>query len=188
MSLSFEALRFVQRAFANPADASNPVLLNRLKNAAENAWEGIVALHAPASPMTWETRMLMRGATQTSNRTPFRFPRPVEIVGFLPILTIIPSDDDTLETPSTDVLQVQIDTDNQSYMTSGDGISSNAGGNSGPFVTLSGVSVQVPRIVGYKLRNPTPDIGFTYRWSLSVAGGAIYNDCLINMVMYARYL
>lgn len=190
MSLAFEALRFVQRAYQNPSDASNPALLERLKKSAENAWEGIVALHAPASPMTWQSRAMILGAVQQTNRVSFRFPRPVEIVGFLPILTVIPSDDDTLQTPSTDVIDVQIDTDNQNYMTNSSGVSSNAGNgsNSSPFVVLSGMSVQVPRIVGYKLRTPTPDIGFTYRWTLSVADGAIYNDCLISMVMYARYL
>jgi hypothetical protein len=50
------------------------------------------------------------------------------------------------------------------------------------------MSVQVPRVVGYKLENPTPDIGFTYRWAQDVSGGAVYKDCIIAMAMYARYL
>jgi hypothetical protein len=179
-------LKYIGRARRNPSDAGDPNLLARLEKYAKQAWEGIVALHAPASPMTWETRMIMRGATQTSNRTPFRFPRPVEIVGFLPTLVVLSTGGAI--TPSTDILQVSVDTDNQNYLTSGDGVSTNAGGNVGPYVTLSAMSVQVPRVVGYKLENPTPDIGFTYRWAQDVSGGAVYKDCIIAMAMYARYL
>lgn len=187
MSLAFEVLRYVGIAEKNPTLAGDPNYLARLRKYAKQAWEGIVALHAPASPMTWQSNALMAGSVQTSNRVSFRYPRPVEIVGFYPVIVPYDEDDDLL-TPTTDALQIAIDTDNQAYMTSGDGVSTNAGGNAGPFVSLSGISVQVPRIVGYKLENPTPDIGFTYRWSLDVSAGAIWNDCLIQLVMYARYL
>jgi hypothetical protein len=186
MSLAFETLKFIQRVRRQPSDGSDPNLLARLEKYAKQAWEGIVALHAPASPMTWETRMIMRGTVQTSNRTPFTFPRPVEIVGILP--TLIKVTTGGLITPTTDVLQVSIDTDNQNYLTSGEGISTNAGGNIGPYVCLSAMSVQTPRIMGYKLENPKPNIGFTYRWALDVSGGAIYEDCIIATTMFARYL
>lgn len=186
MSLSYEVLRYVSRVERNPSDAGDPNLIGRLRKYAKQSWEGIVALHAPASPMTWETRMIMRGSVQTSNRISFRYPRPVEIVGFLP--TLITLTTGGASTPNTDVLQVSIDTDNQNYLTSGEGVSSNAGGNVGPYVTLSAMSVQVPRIVGYKLENPTPDIGFTFRWGVDVSAGAVFKDCIIAMAMYARYL
>jgi hypothetical protein len=194
MSLAYEVLRFVDRATKRPADASDPRLLARLEAYARDAWEGIVALHAPASPMTWEVVTVLRGAVQLSNRVSFRFPRPVEIVGFYP--TIIPLATPTttgILTPTTNTIAVSMDTDNQNYLTSGDGISTPAGGTAGPFVTLASMSVQVPRIVGYKLRNPTPDIGFTYRWKRDAAGGvgtppAVYFDTLISLAMYARYL
>lgn len=188
MSLAYEVLRYVDRAFKQPADASDPILLKRLQKYANEAWEGIVALHAPASPMTWECRTNLVGTAQRTNRIQFRYPRPVEIVGFLPTL-IVYGTNPALITPSTDDLMVSIDTDNQNYLTSGEGVSSNAGGTAGPFVTLTCMSVQVPRIVGYKLRNPTPDIGFTFQWAQNVTGGvAVYNSCTIAMAMYARYL
>lgn len=188
MSLAYETLRFINRAFQNPADASDPVLLNRLKKYADEAWEGIVALHAPASPMTWEVRTNLVGTVQSTNRVSYRYPRPVEIVGFLPTL-IVYGTDPTKLTPSTDDLMVAIDTDNQNYLTAGEGVSSNAGGTAGPFITLTAMSVQVPRIVGYKLRNPTPNIGFKFQWAQNVAGGiAVYKDTTIAMAMYARYL
>lgn len=186
MGLAYEVLRYVDRAMKRPADAGDPRLLAQLEKYAREAFEGVVALHAPASPMTWETVALFRGAAQQSVRSPFRFPRPVEIVGFFPTLQILTTGGAT--SPSLDSLSVSIDTDNQNYLTSGDGISTPAGGQAGPFVTLSAMSVQTPRIVGYKLRNPTPDIGFTYRWKLDTSGGAVFKDVLISMCIYARYI
>jgi hypothetical protein len=190
MSLAYEALRFIDRIRRNPADGSDPRLLDRLEKYAKEAFEGIVALHAPASPMTWETVSLLRGSTISGPRQPFRFPRPVEIVGFMPtVLPILPASGGGV-IPTTDSIAVQIDTDNQNYMTSGDGISTNAGGTAGPFVTLTTLGVQIPRVVGYKLRNPTPDIGFTFRWRIDPtgAGGPFFRDVLIGMTIYARYL
>jgi hypothetical protein len=125
---------------------------------------------------------------QRTNRISFRYPRPVEIVGFLPTLVVYGTQA-LLLTPSTDDLMVAIDTDNQNYLTSGEGVSSNAGGTAGPFITLTSMSVQVPRIVGYKLKNPTPSIGFTFQWAQNVTAAApVYRDVTIAMAMYARYL
>jgi hypothetical protein len=186
MSLSYTVLKFVDRVRKQPADGSDPRLLQLLEKYAKEAWEGIVALHAPASPMTWEVSTSMTGATQETNRQAFTFPRPVEIVGFWPTLTVLASGG--ASTPSTDSIQVSIDTDNQNYLSSGEGISTVAGTTAGPFVTLTAMSVVVPRIVGYKLTNPKPNIGFKYRWARDVTGGAVFKDVVVRMAMYARYL
>ena len=66
MSLGYEVLRYVDRCFRNPTDAGDPRLLKRLESYAKEAFEGIVALHAPASPMTWEVNTIMVGSVQTS--------------------------------------------------------------------------------------------------------------------------
>jgi hypothetical protein len=189
MSLGYEVLRFVDRVAQDPSAGTDPRLLARLAKYAKEAFEGIVALHAPASPMTWETRSILRGSTAQGPRVPFRFPRPVEIVGFFPsVIPILPASGGA-NVPTTDSIACAIDTDNQNYMTSGDGISTNAGGTAGPFVTLSSLSVQAPRVVGYKLRNPTPDIGFTFQWKIDPgATPFIFRDSIIGMVIFARYL
>lgn len=192
MSLGYEVLRYVDRIrnSQNPGvEGSDPRLLSRLEKYAREAFEGIVALHAPASPMTWEVVSILRGSTLTGPRIPFRFPRPVEIVGFFPtLLPLIPASGGAT-VPSTDAIACQIDTDSQNYITSGDGIATNAGGTAGPYVTLSSLSVQVPRVLGYKLRNPTPDIGFTFRWKLATGlTPFIFADTMISMTMFARYL
>lgn len=188
MSLGYEVIRYATRALRDPSAAGDPILLNRLINYAKEAFEGIVALHAPASPMTWEQNTLLDGAVQQTARSPFRFPRPVEIVGFFSSLVVDPDSDEDLITPSLDVIGIQIDTDNQAYLTSSDGVSSPAGGKSGTFVTVAAMDVQVPRVVGYKLRNPTPDIGFTYRWKVDVSEGAVYKNAMISTAMFARYI
>jgi hypothetical protein len=189
MSLGYEVLRYVDRVFKDPTAGSDPRLLKRLEAYAKEAFEGIVALHAPASPMTWEVNTVMKGTVQTSARTDFRFPRPVELVGFFSTVVVDNAGGGGAVTPSTDVIACQIDTDNQAYLTSADGVSSPAGGKAGTFVTLSSLDVQVPRIVGYKLRNPTPVIGFTYRWKqLASTNSPIYKDCLVSTAMFARYI
>lgn len=192
MSLGYEVLRYVDRVFKDPTAGSDPRLLKRLEAYAKEAFEGIVALHAPASPMSWEINTFLDGTVQTTQRNSFRFPRPVEILGFFSTLVIPITEDEDLLTPSLDAIAVQIDTDNQAYLTSADGISSPAGGKAGTFVTVAAMDVQVPRVVGYKLRNPTPDIGFTYRWKQLVTSGVddgpVYKSCMISTCMYARYL
>jgi len=189
MSLGYEVLRFVDRVMRDPSAGSDPRLLGRLEKYAKEAFEGIVALHAPMSPMTWEPTTILRGSSLQGTRTPFRFPRPVEIVGFFPVVIPILPASGGATVPTTDQIAVQIDTDNQNYLTSGDGVSTNLGGSAGPFVTLSSMSVQVPRVLGYKLRNPTPDIGFTYRWKIDPGlTPFIFRDVLISMGIFARYL
>jgi hypothetical protein len=187
MGLAYEVLRFCSRVMKDPTAGSDPRLIARLEAYAKEAFEGIVALHAPASPMTWEINAVMKGNTQTTARIPFRFPRPVEIMGFFSTLVVDNAGGGGAVTPSTDVIAVQIDTDTQAYLTAADGVSSPAGGKASTFVTLSAMDVKVPRVVGYKLRNPTPDIGFTYRWKQDVAT-PVYKDCLVSTAMYARYL
>lgn len=185
--LGYDVLRYINRVRQRPSDAGDPTLLNILEKKAKEAFEGVVALTAPASPMTWETVQLLTGGVQQTNRQSFRFPRPVEIVGFHPTLVILATGGAI--TPSLDTVAVQIDTDNQNYLTSGEGLSTPAGGKAGAFVTLSAMSVQVPRLVGYKLRNPTPDIGFTLRWKQDTTIGApVYHDCLVSIAMFARYI
>jgi len=187
MSLGYEVLRFIDRVRRQPDAGTDPRLLARLETYAKEAFEGMVALTAPKSPMTWEVSTLFDGTLQSSNRIPFRFPRPVEIVGFYSSIVVLATGGAT--TPTLDDIAVQIDTDSQNYLTSGDGIATPAGGTAGPFVTLGAMQIQVPRVVCYKLRNPTPDVGFTFRWKQATSVGApVYKDVFLSMAMYAGYL
>jgi len=190
MSIRYLVLRFVDRVRKQPSDGSDPRLLNQLEREAQESFDGsFVALSAPASPMSWESVSILRGSSLTGPRVPFRFPRPVEICGFMPtILPILPATGGAT-IPTTDSIACAIDTDNQNYLTAGDGISTNAGSTAGPYVTLTSLSVQVPRVLGYKLRNPTPDIGFTFRWKIDPGlTPFIFRDVIISMAIYARYI
>ncbi len=182
MGLAYEVMLSAQRALSDPTFANNPQVWKRLQKWASDAFDGIVALHAPMSPLTWETNTLLLGSQQQSNRQTFRFPWPVEIIGFLPSIIIPPQESEAI-VPGVDDIRVQIDIDSQNYMTSGDGLSTPAGGSVGNFVTLAAMSVITPRLVGYKLRTATPDIGFTYQWKQPVG---VYQDAFISMAMFAR--
>jgi hypothetical protein len=181
MGLPYEVVRFCARALRDPQYASDPNVLQKLANWGKDAFEGIVALHAPMAPLTWEVNVLFPSAQPQSNRQPFRFPWPVEIIGMLPIVRSVGSQEATA--PTINDVRVQIDTDAQNYMTSGDGVATPAGGTVGAFVSLAAISVLTPRLLGYKLRTPTPDIGFTFQW---VLGPDQFKDALISVAMFAR--
>lgn len=181
MGLPYEVLRWATRAIKDPNYASDPVVIDKLSRWAKDAFEGIVALHAPVSPMTWEVNTVLLNTTTESQRQPFRFPWPVEIIGMFP--TVIDITTGEAFSASTNHIRVRIDTDAQNYTTSGEGVTTPAGGTVGPYVTLSAMSVQVPRLMGYKLRTPTPDIGFTYQWKVVPT---TFRSCFISMAMYAR--
>lgn len=181
MGLPYEVVRFADRALKDPSYASDPNILKKLLAWGKDAFEGIVALHAPMAPLTWESNALLVPSQPQSNRVPFRFPWPVEIIGFYPTLMVYGSEEATA--PTLFDIRVQIDTDAQNYMTSGDGVATPAGGTVGAFVTLAAMSVLVPRLLGYKLRTPTPDIGFTYQWKDTPTN---FKSTMVSMAMFAR--
>lgn len=181
MGLPYEVVRYCSRALSDPQYASDPNVLKKLLNWGKDAFEGIVALHAPMAPLTWEINTLFTADVVQSNRIPFRFPWPVEIIGMLPIVRSVGNQEGVV--PTVNDVRVQIDTDAQNYMTSGQGVATPAGGTVGNFVSLPAISVLTPRLLGYKLRTPTPDIGFTFQW---VLGADVYNDALVSVAMFAR--
>jgi hypothetical protein len=99
----------------------------------------------------------------------------------LPIVRAVGNQE--LTDPTINDVRVQIDTDAQNYMTSGQGVATPAGGTVGNFVSLPAISVLTPRLMGYKLRTPTPDIGFTFQWT---QGPDFFNDALISVAMFVR--
>lgn len=187
MNLSYEILRFVDRVRRSPADANDPRLLSRLEKMARDGFDGMmVALHAPVAMQTWEARANLLGAANPplTTRVPMVFPRPVEVVGMLPIV-VATSANPGLVVPTVNDVDVSIDINSNAYLSSGSGVSSPAGGTTGQFITLANFSVLTPRLLMMRLTAPKPDIGFTFRWK---RGTGVYQDALISVGVFARYL
>ena len=185
-SVVTDMISFATRALADPSWASNPTVLKGLLKRAQESFEGAFGvLAAPMADLTWEIRMSLAGDTLQTNRTPLIYPRPCEIVGMLPI--VVPTTATVgLITPTINDVDVQIDVNSEEYLTSGQGISSPAATSSaGAFVTLASMSIQTPRLLGKKLRQPQPNLGFIYRWK---RGTGVYQDAFITTAVFARYL
>jgi hypothetical protein len=183
-SLAYTVLDFIDRLRKQPDAATDPRLLARLERFARESWDGaFVALHAPMAPLTWEARALLPSASPETNRIPLRFPRPVEILGFFP--TVIDTDAATGVSHTLNTLDVSLDINATDRVTSGEGVSTAAGGTAGTFVTLAALGIQAPRLVGLKLRNSNPDMGFVFR---SKRGSGVFNSALVTVATFARYI
>jgi hypothetical protein len=182
-SLRWLVADFVSRVKASPADGSDPRLLARLSKAAEDSWDGAFAtLAAPMAPLTWEVNALFPSSQPETQRIPFKFPWPVEIVGFRP--SIISTDAAGIA-PTLEDVQLELDANLEKRPTAGQGVTTTVGGKDGTFVTLAAMGIQTPRLTGLRLTNASPDLGFTFRWK---RGANVYNSALVSVAMYCRPL
>lgn len=182
--LSFKVRKFVDWVRKNPRDALNPILLKELENACDNSSEELAAaLYAPEADLTWETRVLLPGATVQSARQPLVFPKPVDIVGLYPSV-IATTNTNGLITPTLNDIDVALDMNAQQYFSSGSGINNAAGGTAGSFVTLAAMAIQIPRLFILHLDAAQPDFGMTFKWK---RGTGFYQDAFVAVAVYARY-
>lgn len=195
-NLSYAVLDFLSRVKLSPADATDPRLLGRLERMARAAFDGaMVALHAPVAPLTWEVNVLLSnvagaGVQPETPRVPLTYPRPVQIVGFLPVVVNAAAPAGAELTPTTNDVLVSIDINNDERITNTQGFTTPSSGSGSTFVTLSSMSVLVPRLLMKLIDTPKPDIGFTFRYKRpnGVAGATVYAPSIITMATFARYI
>lgn len=193
MGLRETVLRFVSAARKQPAQASSPEFLNALEVEAFRSLDGaFFALNAPVSVYTWQVRTIMSGTVLQTNRIPFDFPRPVQILGFRSVVAPIPGqaagplDPASITGLATDVVDCQIDVDNSEFTTFNRNTSAPGVPNNSNFVLLSALDEQVPRIFEMKLTAPRPQLGFTFQWNLGI--GTPWLDSLVTVAMFVRDL
>lgn len=185
MSLSYSVLRFIDRVRRKPVLGTDPDELKALEGSALNSFDGaFVALHAPMAPDTYEARGMLLSGSAESDLLSMRFPSRVQIVGMLP--TIVPYGAQGRR-PTLDDIDVSMSSfSGKTNLTSATGITTPAGGGKdGTFVTLSGMSVQAPRLHGIRLDAPTPEVHWKFRWKL---GPGTYQDAIVTMLVFARPL
>jgi hypothetical protein len=182
--LSFEVRKYLDHIRQHPSDALNPVLLKSLERSVdESAEELTAALYAPEAPLTWETRVILQGATVQSARQPLVFPKPVDVIGMYP--SVIPiTNTNGLITPTLDDIDVALDQNSSQYFSAGQGAQNAQGGTAGQFVTLASMGVQVPRLFLLHLDAAQPDFGMTFRWK---RGTGIYQDAFVAVAVFARW-
>jgi hypothetical protein len=150
---------------------------------------GSVALVAPAAPYTWEMQAVLQGTANTTGRVPVKFPRPVEVLGFIP--TIITQDPAAGGVDATlDDVSVLLDVDQKDRMTNRlDQTTGQASTDASSFVTLRAMSILLPRAMRWQLNSAKPDLGVTFAWKIPPVGGiARYRPALISLAMVCRFI
>jgi hypothetical protein len=189
MSLASRVLSYIDAVRRSPANGSSPEWLGTLEADAFNSLDGaFFALNAPVAPLTWEVRTILPGTQLTSDRIPFDFPHPVEILGFRSVVAPIPGgagiDPGSVTGLGTDVVDCQLDLDKSEFVTFAEGVSTPGGPNNSNMVTLSALDIQAPRIQSLRLTSARPQIGFTFQWTLGIA--TPFQDSVIKVAMYIR--
>lgn len=147
------------------------------------------ALAAPVAPLTWETEQPLLGSVVETPRIPLRFRGPVEVVGFFPSVIALTAGNPPLRAPTLLDIAVKIDINDQDRLTNRLENTTGAGDDRS-FVTLASLSASVvPRLLRFAMLNASPDVGVTFRWRIPPVGGqAIYEDALIGLAFFCRYL
>jgi hypothetical protein len=186
-------ISFVEKAKLSPVEASDPGVLAKLERVAREAFEGaFVALHAPIAPETYEAQGLLLASVDQSGSVPIAFERPVEIVGFRPSVsprTPEASAPPTIAQPTLEDILVSVNINKKTQVTTSQQAAVlTTAGTTEQFVTLASIGVQVPRLVGFKLRFPQPQIDFIFRWKAGANAWDDAADTLVSVAVYARFL
>lgn len=190
-NLVHSVLRFVDAVRRSPASASSPEWIGSLEADAFESLDGaFFALNAPATIYRWMVRTIMPGGQLQTDRIPFDFPRPVEIIGFRSVVAPIPGaagvDPGSITGLATDVVDVQLDVDNSELLSFERNVSAPGTPANSNFVLLSSVDVQAPALLCLRLTAPRPQLGFTFQWNLGVA--TPFADSLVSVAMFVRPL
>lgn len=174
---------WLERVDLAPARAVAPEELNGIRDAVTNDWEGsTAALEAPCAPYTWEERVELAGANAESQRVAIQFPHAVEIVGMY--ASVVPITNTAgLRVPTLDDVDVSLDLNNTKFQTNAQGVSVPGGPLGGNFVTLTSLTVLVPRTLRWRILGVNPNVGIQFRWKL---GTGVYQDSLIALAFLWR--
>lgn len=139
------------------------------------------------APYTWEVQAALGRTVLQTGRIPLSFKKPVQIVGFYPSV-IQGSAVGGLLLPTLDDILVLIDANEERRFTNRLEQTTAAATGAG-FVTLGALgAARAQRFLNLKLRNAAPDIGVQFRWKRDPTGGAIYEDALVGLAFFVKYL
>lgn len=182
-------LEWARLAHNNPVDAASDAVVQKLFDCAiDDMGDGYAALHAPIAPWRAEGRVLLLGAEQnTTQRVPVAFPYPVIIVGMrpsaqpfrpIPAGTVIADLDD---------IDVAIDVNGQQQLATSQGVTGVGNALGTNFISLGAIGVQAPVLFGAALKDPTPSLGFTFRWTQAptpALPAAIFADTFLKVTVF----
>lgn len=191
MDLATLVSRFVSKAKSQPANASDPSTLRELEQAARMSRDDrSVALYAPIAEFTYDVKHSLAKTDAQTARKAFKFPFRVEIVAIHSTVVLVSSASGT-NTPTRADLEVALDLNFESYLTSSAGVSPNGNAVDGGFVSLDSFDLSLnPRLIQYRPQGVQPEIGFSTRWAVdpSAATGRDFRTILARYTLFARRL
>ncbi len=148
----------------------------------------IAANHAPVAPYTWEIQAELGRTTQETGRLPMRWNRPVEILGLFPTVRALNAAGGGLLAPTADDIMVALGANQEDRFTNRlEDAAATALEES--FVTLSALSVLVPRLVRIQLTNASPQVDVSFRWkNNNPIAQPRFEDALIGVAFFCRYI
>ncbi len=128
----------------------------------------MMALHMPASPQTWEVNAVLDDAEEQTPRIPLKFPSSAIITGFYASVAFETFDPDPAANPTPDHISCLVDVNDATLkLTSQQQLGPQSGAG---FVTLSALTMIVPRLQMIMLSGGNPEIAFTFRSKFATAG------------------
>lgn len=150
------------------------------------------ALNAPVAPFTWECRADLAGNEESTGRIPMSFNRPLEVVGFFPLVsTVLPAAGGGLLNPGVGDIDVQLDLNDRDRFTNrfSTGLVSGAAGASHVALAALGAPLtQGGRLLRIVATNASPDFGVTFSWRQFIQGTPLFESARISLAFFARYL
>lgn len=151
-------------------------------------------LAAPVAPRTWEVKAQLLRTVRETGKVTVNFRRAVEIVGLRPVVVPVrPFADDPLSDPTTiptlDDIECFIDVNQEKRLTNrADNAAGTGDGDS--YVTLSHLSIEVPRLLRYSLggKGTAPDMTFQFRWKQNDVNAPYFESALIGVALMIRDL
>jgi hypothetical protein len=126
------------------------------------------ALHAPASPQTWEVNAVLDENEEETARIPLKFPSTAIITGMYASVLFETLELNPAANPSLDMITCLMDVNDATLKLTGQ---QQLGAQSGKgFVTLAALTTLVPRLNMIMLSGGNPEIAFTFRSKFATAG------------------
>jgi len=191
-SLRQLVLDYLYRIQSSGLVAGDPDWLSKLASSAiDDLSDGYNTLTSPVAPWTSEARTTLLGGDfqgQGTQRIPIVFPGPVLVVGVRPVvIPVFPIPAGTVAAVVDDI-DVQMDINLQTQLNATFGQTGAVGNPQGnQFTSLGAIGIQTPRLFGAALKDPRPDLGFTFRWTQSPPappGQQIHPDTIIKVSVY----
>jgi len=186
--LALSVSDFIARLKRNPALAGDPAFLEELqRDANADMQDAFVSLATPKANDTWETSVVLPGASPTSPVAPLSFPKPVKIIGMVPVIVPVdpfPGGVAVVNRATLDDVLIQVTVDKETQYTSQEDGSTTTTNGPSNFVTASTLSILLPRLWDATIESSNPKVEFVWQWK---QGPSIFVDSICSIACLLQW-